>query len=347
MPFDTKLYQVIKTLSDANLWDYFNTDEFIALQLPMNRDPVFVTLMEDENIKSIIIYRDYADLSYVYELNRYFDNEPDSYFYTQSCIVIFFENREDIDPESYRRIKESTITFRGKKRWPEIIDFKPDYEPELLYKYDEEWVFYVLDAFLETVKYYTEKDISNTNAINQGFIELGREYFIDGTFKNKSFSIPDFVRSGVTEQTYGVLPVLITKFELLRAKNLPQNTNIWELKAERIEDLTKDDFEERAFHPTAYALVDSILQEVIDIALFKPEEDEIVQRGIFRIILNHGYRPGAIYIQSEYYNRVVAILGELFKALEIEVKKVDYLPATTNIERTIELSSLFEIFLKD
>lgn len=347
MAFNTKLYQVIKALSDANLWDDFDIDEFIALQLPMNRDPVFVTLMEDRDSKGIIIYRDYADLSYVYELNRYFANKLDSYFYNQSCIAIFFEDREDITPESYRRIKESGITFRGRKKWPVILDFKPDYETVLLSKYDEEWLFYVLDAFLETAEYYIEEGIVNTDVIDQGLVEFGREYFIDGTFENKPFSIPNFVRSGVTEQTYSVSPVLITQFELLRAKGLPQNKKIWELKVERVEDLTKDDFEERAFYPTAYALVDTMLEEVIDIALFKPEDDEIVQRGVFRIILNHGYRPGAIYVQNEYYNRVVAILGELFKALEIEVEKVDFLPVTTNIERAIDLSSLFEIFLDD
>lgn len=339
------VFETLKTLRQTDLWDYFDESDLVAIQLPKHRDPSFISLFEEEDSVGISIYRNYADVSYIFELSKQLLTHGQVYDYDMSVITIYFENREDISNESYRRIKASGTKFRGKKQWPQIIDFHPDYEPMLLETADYAWLQDILLAFLDVAENIMMHDVFAHIDENRA-VYPGRQYFMDKHYEDRLFTLPDYVLRGITEQTYDIKPVLVTHFEILRLKSLPQAETVWELKVEKSGQLAKEKDNERGFYPLACALVDCSMEQAIDIAVFRPDDDEIIQRALLRILISYGYRPSQINVVSRYYYRMSALLGEFFKQVGIKIHAVDELTVTPLVEKHYEIPSLF-YFLDD
>lgn len=67
----------------------------------------------------------------------------------QDCLLVAFEDRNDLDPMYYDHIKSLDLSFRGKKQWPEIKKFESGYYPWLhLDHKDVQWLTIMLEQVM-------------------------------------------------------------------------------------------------------------------------------------------------------------------------------------------------------
>ena len=54
---------------------------------------------------------------------------PDELLHVQDCIMVSFENRDELFPQERNLIKELGLTYRGKNAWPSFRRYEPGYYP--------------------------------------------------------------------------------------------------------------------------------------------------------------------------------------------------------------------------
>lgn len=68
--------------------------------------------------------------------------EDDDIMFLQNCLILSFENREYVQKEDIKTIKDLVLKFRGRNQWPVFRNYKPGYHPWFLTK--DEVVFFTI-----------------------------------------------------------------------------------------------------------------------------------------------------------------------------------------------------------
>lgn len=334
---ETKLFALAKDLYKEKIWeDYWDTD-VLAIQLPDREEPIFVSILgkTEENF-GLLIYRNLKELAYLFETMASTD-EWDSFklLLLQSCLAINYEDREDLTKEEYQMVKASGIPFRGRKAWPVFMDYQPGYYPDNPSQKELTWLTSVLRKILETAKdFRTKTDFYEKEDYDFQF--LMREYKQDGTFEDGLFDVPEEILQGVSPDIIGRQPVLLSEFEIMRAKQTPMKNIAWEMDLEQVDiPVEVEEGEERPFFPSILMVVDPTEQAIVDTDVVKEEEVEHLQRKVLQMFLSVNVRPNEIFVEVGKEPQVTAYFWELFHELGIRMTVVNYLPVISSIKERL------------
>lgn len=326
---EKELFQIAKHLYQAKLWNDFWDMDIIALQLPNRKEPVFVSVLgKAEGEFGFLVCRDLEDLAYFFEtarktLGNEFEDAVES-IASQKCLSLTYENREDLDKEDYQRIKDSGVTFRGKKAWPIFTDYRPGYYPDDIAEEEIPFMIEVLEKFLETGEAFREQaDFYEDQEMEE---VLMRTYHEDGTYEDGRFTIPGQVFEGLLGLSLEEAPVEVTKFEMKRAERLPMGEAIWELDINFVPLSGIEQENERAIFPKMMMVIDAKSGEVILAEFIQQKKTEEIQRIFLQLLLKQMVKPPTIVLNFSRVNQVAAVLGSLMRELRIEAVPVQKLP---------------------
>lgn len=328
---DKRLFTIIKKCYQEKFWESFDDSHLIALHLPKEKEPIFISIMGKEaEAYGFLIYRGYKELAYLYHaLNRPDDSSIPLIY--QDCLAIYFEDRQDLQQAEYHRIKESGVKFRGRQAWPILVDFKPGYLPSIYQENNILWLIHCLECFYDTAIDLRERlHIFEQTEIQQLYAFPGRAYDQDMNHHTRLFEVPDIYRQGITINSFGSYPLIVSDFELLRVQQLPFKQTIWEMDLSTVQLPTEGSDNQlhpaRPFYPFLFMMADEGTQEILTLNLLKTDDVEAFQRSLIRLFINKDCRPTAICIKNNIQTVYLhAYFSKLLESLSIDIHVSDSL----------------------
>lgn len=347
---DKRLFSIIKKCYDANFWDFLDSSQLIVIQLPQEKEPIFIsTIGQETKARGFLIYRGYKQLAYLYQALNKAKNDH-SYLgpVQQNCLAIYFENREILSKEEYQRIKSSHIPFRREQEWPVLVDFKPGFLPVPYEESDFLWLIHALEKFFDTAQDFIDNlSIFDKEEVVNFTAFIGRQYGYDGQYKTKLFEVPQAYREGTFPDCVGRHPIYVSRFEILRAKQVPVKRTIWELDLHQVRTPTekrKKGFGvSHPYYPLLFIVADEATQESLYLDLIKKDDVAAFQRNLVRLFIKNNVRPTAISIHKKDDSMYAqSYFEEILKELDIDLHIRESLPIIEYIKEALNKISLIE-----
>ncbi|WP_127580132.1 DUF7309 domain-containing protein [Paenibacillus koleovorans] len=124
----SKLYVTAATFKQAGCWDWMENIHLFGVQDPDSDRVGYCCIMGNGGeLYGLAVYIGTAGLKVVSDmlLGR---SETDSMF-SQHCLMLAFEDREDLMTQERAQIKELGLKFRGRQAWPTFRLNEPGYYP--------------------------------------------------------------------------------------------------------------------------------------------------------------------------------------------------------------------------
>lgn len=347
---DRRLFSIIKKCYDANFWDFLDNSQLIAIQLPQEKEPIFIsTIGHEAKARGFLIYRGYKQLAYLYQaLNKAKNDEDYLGTVQQNCLAIYFENREILSKEEYQRIKSSQVSFKGQKEWPVLVDFKPGFLPAPYEENDFLWLINALEKFFDTAQEFINNlSIFDKEEVINFTAFIGRQYGYDGQYKTKLFEVPQVYREGTPTDYVGPHPIYVSHFEILRARQVPVKRTIWELDLHHVRTPTEKSAKgpgvSRPYYPLLFIVADEATQESLYLDLIKKDDVAAFQRNLVRLFIKNNVRPTAICIHKKVDSMYAqSYFEEILKELDIDLHIRESLPIIEYIKKALNKISLIE-----
>lgn len=334
---EQKLFQLAKQLHEEALWeDYWDTD-LLALKLPHQKEPAFISVLgKNEDQYGFLFYRNIDELSYYFEMIKQVQQtdfeEPLEFLLLQKGFSLNYEDRLDLPKEDYEKVKNSGVTFRGKKSWPIFRDYKPGFFPIDIKEEELPFVIELMEKFLLMAEDYRSQLDQYDLEENKSRLFL-RTYDEDGKYEEGWFSIPSSVLNGVSEQTFLKEPIQVTEFELRRVEGLKTGSSIWEMELNYVPLPMESLEEERPRFIVMLMMVDAKSAEVMANELVEFDDVENIQRIFLKTLIANNVKPPTIVVNVSRYQRISSIIGDITQKLSIELNPIYKLPLISAIQK--------------
>lgn len=337
MQEEKRLFQLAKQYHEAALWeDYWDTD-LLALKLPYQEEPAFLSVMgKNEGQYGFLFYRNLDELSYYFEMIKQVQQtdfeEPLEFLLLQNGFALNFEDRLDLPKEDYEKVKDSGVTFRGKKAWPIFRDYKPGFYPIDIKEEDFPFVTELMEKFLLMAEDYRLQLDDYDLEENESRLFL-RTYSEDGSYEDGWFDIPTSTIKGVSEQSFPKEPIRVTEFELRRANNLKTGSSVWEMELNYVPLPVESPEYGRPRFIVMFMMVDAKDAQVVSNELVEFEKVEDIQRIFLKTLIAHNIKPPTVVVNVSRYSRILSIFGTLLNELGIELNPIYKLPLISAIQK--------------
>ena len=243
-----KLYEAAKTFNKIKFWEADHIPEPVIFQHPKTKELYYCHFVlpyllrvhiGDAGLYSYLEYDDYNTDFDEFGLIRYIKR--------QNMMEVEFVDRDKLLPEHYELIKDSGVSFRGKKQWPTFTRMSPGMIPDFLESPEEiEFFTEILEELPDILKNHQHPHIEAVWVTKQS-------------------------GSWVAEKLDGWNPVgdpkqLVYPNELKahRVKKLRKVPETWEMTQYFLsEPLMDEKVSEKPFFPTVTLLADPLSEDVL------------------------------------------------------------------------------------
>jgi len=140
-----ELHEVAQNIKALAPWNYLYDQNWVVLQLPGRDEPVYCSVMGAlGECYGIAIYPNNASIARLLRMAEALEDEPEwVHMFMQNCLVCFFGDREEVEPEDRAVMKELDIKYRGRGQW---IYFRASREGCAPYFIDQEDAALAIDT---------------------------------------------------------------------------------------------------------------------------------------------------------------------------------------------------------
>lgn len=144
------LYDMAIRFRDLKPWNIVSGAEIFAVQNPEDGEIAYCSIMgELGQVYALAAYVGQEGLETYFEMeNSAEEGNPEALF-SQKCLMVSFENREYVDKQDIKVIRELEYKFRGKNQWPVFRSLEPGYVPWFLNSYQARFLTVILEQALE------------------------------------------------------------------------------------------------------------------------------------------------------------------------------------------------------
>lgn len=146
-----RLYEVAVDFRDKKSWEWMYDDMIFGVQNPENGEIGYCIVMG--NIGEFFGLGVYLGSEGLAGIKRMQTDNVDEFdmINVQKCLMASFEDRQDLDKEDYKTIKELGLRFRGRKQWPQFRSYRPGFFPWYLEKDEVKFLTTALEQALIVV----------------------------------------------------------------------------------------------------------------------------------------------------------------------------------------------------
>lgn len=143
-----ELYTVAGRVQSLAPWTWMEEIDVFGLQIPETERVVFVSVMGAiaEHF-AVAVYPDAAAITAFWALQHDENVEPERVLEIPQ-LQLSFENRDHLEAEDRRILKQLGLTFKGKNAWPLFRSYRPGFVPWFLEKDEAETLRLALDQLL-------------------------------------------------------------------------------------------------------------------------------------------------------------------------------------------------------
>lgn len=168
-----KLYEVAEKIFQLKPWEYLHESDNITILLPGRDEPMYmVTMGIGEVTYGVGIYPGYISRNALRKIETDASDGVVSAAFEQHCINLYFGNREELEPDDRKIIKDLGLKFRGKNRWPHFRSMIPGFIPWVLNYSEAELAIQALQNYVMAFVAYakgTSVDFENGETLLRFF----------------------------------------------------------------------------------------------------------------------------------------------------------------------------------
>ncbi len=126
-----QIYHCADLIKSYDPWAQFGERDLFVWQPKENgREYFFSFLRESCGSRGIAFYENGNDCFLAQERLHGKNNKKEPVFLLQNAVILLWSDREALSKDSYRRIKELGLKFRGKGCWPHFQQYRIGYLPK-------------------------------------------------------------------------------------------------------------------------------------------------------------------------------------------------------------------------
>lgn len=309
----TKLYEAAIEFKNMRPWLWMSNGDIFGVKNPEDGVTAYCMIMGQMG-------EGYGITAYIGEegLQGYFEmmenimeGNPES-IHKQNCLMASFENREFLDKEDLKVIKELGYSFRGKNEWPVFRYFEPGYFPWFLNEYQARFLTVILKQAME---------VANIRIKNFDFFENTEEKcMLRYSHMNNEDIIweSETIRLEPTEKAV-TIPQFVNEIKLRSLKKgVKERLGTWGVDWFHSPDPVAGD--EKPYYPVVVLFVESQSKHIINFELTSNDNLlEKFQEKLVELIEKFNVLPERIFVQKrELFDSYVSIAEKLGVNIELE-----------------------------
>ena len=122
------LYEAASAFKDQASWEWLTNGHIFGIENPVDGGLGYISILGNGGEAfGLSVYLGTEGIHVLMDmLNGEVEEDP---LFTQHCLLMALNDREDLYPEERKKIKELGLTFRGKKAWPAFLYYEPGFVP--------------------------------------------------------------------------------------------------------------------------------------------------------------------------------------------------------------------------
>lgn len=263
-----KLYETAIAFKAAKPWSVLENYHIFAVKDPhVNRTGYCCVMGAGGELFGMALYLGTEGLNTL--LAMFNDQLEDDPLYVQHCLMLSFDDREELHPNEREQIKALGLKFRGRGAWPAFKIHEPGFYPWPLQK-AEDVIF--LTASLEQAIDVAQSSADDPDAHLEfrGKTILTRvpASEINGTIDwNTEWLIPE-------EEAPEELPIasaVINELQLAKLKKtIKRSSGVWEIDCFFMPTPVSD--EERPYFPMGFVVLDQQSEQILMMHMFEKQD---------------------------------------------------------------------------
>ncbi len=318
-----ELYQAAKEFGDIKPWEWMIETDIFGVQNPLTGEIGYCCIMgELGEVLAMAVYLGTEGLQGYIDIIEGLvgPDDPDSMF-SQDCLIVSFEDRDDIEKEDKALIKKLGLKFSGKRAWPLFRRYEPGYFPSPIYSKDIQYLTVVLQQ-AKDVCLRLKKDEEFLNPPEEN-LYLVRIHGSSGNWEDA------WIEPSPVKKTFAT-----TQLDELRIQKIKKiakpSAAVWEVDFFYVPTPIEA---ERPYYPYAIMISDSNSGFIHNMQLSNRSEYSAAFPAYFLSCLeNNAMAPSEILVRRE---EVFELLQPFTMKLGIKLNMVRSLPAIDNARRSM------------
>jgi len=125
------LYQAAKEFGEIKPWKWMTETDIFGVQNPLTGEVGYCCVMgELGEVLAMSVYPGTGGLQgYMNIMEGHVEEDDPDMMFAQDCLMVSFEDRDDLEKEDMALIKKTGLKFSGKKAWPLFRRYEPGFFP--------------------------------------------------------------------------------------------------------------------------------------------------------------------------------------------------------------------------
>jgi hypothetical protein len=312
-----ELYEVAAVFKRAGCWEWLTNAHIFGVKNPLNGEIGYCCVMGNGGeMYGLAIYPGTAGLE---NLLGMFSGEFDP-LYAQHCLMLSFDNRNELLPNELRQIKELGLKFRGAQSWPTFRLYEPGFLPWPIQTQDQ--VIFLTTALRQVVE-VAENYKSNPDAL----LEADNETFLTRVADQSDHDLvwsDQWLEPKRQEEVISPTPDPIDELRLAKAKKLAQRSaGVWEIDCFFAPMPVHEG--ERPYFPMMCLIVDQGTGQILRFDLSeKSRVPNEVTNHLLVLVEQTRLVPAEIWAVNE---RILHYLSQILTAFDLQAYLTEELPA--------------------
>ena len=310
------LYQAAVKFKETECWNWMSDIDIFGVENIETHEIGYCCILGNaDQMYGISIYiGDDGLKSYLGTL--YHDVPVEDLGYIQNCITVYFQDRQSLNREDLKLIKELGLKFRGKNQWPQFRNYRPNYFPSGLSRSEVKYMTYALEQIID-VALRCKNDEKLLQHEDEGLIFCKVSNIVDKEIMWEDRYVKPNLDDSYSEYQ-NVNEIALKKIR----DNKPRKTGIWEVDIFNAPVMVKE--KGRPYYPLMFMIAEAESGVMLDMKMSSDFESYI---GEFRdqfidLILKNRHIPEVIVVQRK---GVFQMLEPISEKLGIELQAVEEL----------------------
>lgn len=305
-----RLLEATRRLNEQAGWNWMMGDDIFGVQNPETGEIGYCVVMgSEEEVFGLAMYLGSEGLEFVNQLLAGYEFGPD-FLYKQKCLTVTFEDRQDLDSEDYKLIKDLGVKFHGKKQWPQFRSYQPGYFPWFIDEAEADFLILALEqALWVTEQVKVEPDFLLPEEDDDAYYVRIPEPIEGELCWRGEWVIPEpYTPAGTSAQIH------IDELRLHKIKRTARRTDwVWEAGSFYSPIPVQEEKGKRPFMPLLFLCIDQDIEQIIHYEMIRKKDGNELINALFAAAETHELLPAVIQVSDPYlyelYQPVIKTLG--------------------------------------
>ncbi|TXK80021.1 DUF6930 domain-containing protein [Paenibacillus sp. N3.4] len=332
-----ELYKAAGAFKQAKCWEWLSNSHIFGVENPDSKEIGYCCVMGNGGeLYGLAIYLGSKGLKGLIDMLT--GEMEEGSVYTQYCLMLSFDNRDELHPSELKQIKELGLKFRGAKAWPTFRLYEPGFYPWPIHTQDQVlFLTIALEQALEVAERYRH---SSDVLLEPTFSTILTRISV-GIGDHRTWS-EEWLKPNPHEAAASILVEPMNELRLAKAKKAIKGlAGVWEIDYFFI-PLPTQEKRGRPYYPAMFLFVHQETGQIMHVKLGEQSEaPNIITELLVGIIEQHECVPEEIWVRNK---DIASFMNQIRLALQLRICVVDELPALNEAKGELLANFKPEIF---